>query len=181
MKRGQSAVLDALVLLMICSATATLLLYVVTLYGSNTNKQVMGIYNYEYANTALLALRHVTDDSEIKFWQVLKDENHLASVDPLTSIREYFQQNGDANEIFNRLTNSAPGTLLLHFRRADGIASIYCYNLAGFITCQQSDPVAKDAYDTSKPIDKPFSSYAVATAIRDVKEYDWDVFVKIYF
>jgi len=166
MKRAQAAVMDALVLMMICSAAATLLLYVTSIYGSNSNRQIMAVYDYEYANTALLSLRYVDDNDGNSFWGSLKTV--LTETDAHMAMEKYFSQN--ATTIFSKLMDSSPGDLILQF---EGRRDFYCLGRANIAICVVGKPESFE--------DKSFSTYAVATAVKDLDGETWTFSMKIFF
>jgi len=176
MKRGQAAVMDALILMMICSAAATLLLYVGSLYGSNSNRQMIAIYNYEYSNTALLSLRYVLDGNTEPFWETLKVM--LDSSDPhihaVQIVRDYLQ--GPASNVFQTLTDASPGKLVLQFEGQSRV--FYCHN-PGFISCESGMP---EAWPGALYFEEnTFTTYAVSTTLKDMNGEDWLVTMKMFF
>ena len=104
--RGQGAILDALLFMVIASGAATLMIFVSGLYASSTNGQLMTIYNYEYAGNALIALHYAKDDQANWFWIQLRDK--LASDTPRDDIDSYLSQGGGANSVWTKLTSSSP-------------------------------------------------------------------------
>lgn len=70
MNKGQGAIVDALFFMLICSASATLLFYVSSIYGQSVNQQVSAIYNYEYTGNALVSLRAA---DSYTFWNGLRE------------------------------------------------------------------------------------------------------------
>jgi len=175
MKRGQAAVMDALILMMICSAAATLLLYVGSLYGSNSNRQMIAIYNYEYSNTALLSLRYVLDINSEPFWENLKVM--LDSSDPQISavqiVNDYMQ--GPASNVFQTLTEASPGKLVLQF---EGPRVFFCHN-PEFISCDSGMP---ETWPGALYFEEnTFTTYAVSTTLKDKNREDWLVTMKMFF
>ncbi len=104
--RGQGAILDALLFMVIASGAATLMIFVSGLYATSTNDQIMTIYNYEYAGNALIALHYAKDSQGNWFWNELKDK--LASETPGEDIEGYLGPGGDAESIWATLKSSSP-------------------------------------------------------------------------
>lgn len=71
MNKGQGAVTDALFFMLICSISATLMLYVSSIYGQSINQQISAIYNYEYTGNALVSLKSAENYG---FWNGLRDK-----------------------------------------------------------------------------------------------------------
>ncbi len=123
--KGQGAVLDALLFMVIASGAATLMIFVSGLYASSTNDQIMTIYNYEYAGNALIALHYAKDSQDNWFWSELKDK--LASDTPKEDVEAYLGPEGNAESIWMTLNSSSPagGKTFLCFDR-EGI-NLLCY------------------------------------------------------
>lgn len=105
-KKGQAAMMDAIFFMTVCAGASTLLFYTSGLYGSNTNKQIITIYNFEYAGTALVSLHYAKDLNGDWFWNVL--EGKLAS-DPINSVNTYFSDvSGPAKDVWKAVKDSSP-------------------------------------------------------------------------
>ena len=100
--KGQAAIMDALIFMLIASSAATLLLFVTTLYSSSTNDQIMTIYNYEYAGNALIALHYAKDTEGRWFWNELKAKLEYSPDD----VEDYLD--GDASAIWGKVVESSP-------------------------------------------------------------------------
>jgi hypothetical protein len=101
--KGQAAVMDGLIFMLIASGAATLLLFVSGLYASSTNGQIASIYNSEYLGNALIALHYAKDTDGKWFWNELRTK--LETKDKAT-IEAYF--NSAANQIWENITYSSP-------------------------------------------------------------------------
>lgn len=73
MKKGQAAIMDALLFMLVSAGASALLIYVSSLYGASTNDQVSAMYNYEYAGNALIALHYAQDNDGKWFWNEVKE------------------------------------------------------------------------------------------------------------
>lgn len=102
--KGQAAIMDAFIFMLICSGAATLLLFVSSLYASSTNGQILTIYNYEYAGNALIALHYAKDSDGRWFWNELKTK--LIGGDPAV-ITNYFE-GGPASYVWKNIIESSP-------------------------------------------------------------------------
>ena len=98
--RGQGAIMDAMLFMLIASAGAGLLIYTTSLFGTNTNKEIIAVYNYEYMSNALIALHYAKDNDGQWFWNSLKD--HIESGDAAA----YFS--GPAKDVWASLNESSP-------------------------------------------------------------------------
>ena len=101
--KGQAAIMDALIFMLIASGAATLLLFVSSMYSSSTNDQIMTIYNYEYAGNALIALHYAKDSEDRWFWNELKAKLLTGDYQELA---DYFE--GDAEMVWKNITHSSP-------------------------------------------------------------------------
>jgi hypothetical protein len=63
--------MDALLFMLIASAGAGLLIYTTSLFGTNTNREITAIYNYEYMSNAFIALHYAKDSDGLWFWNEL--------------------------------------------------------------------------------------------------------------
>jgi len=102
--KGQAAIMDALIFMLIASGAATLLLFVTGLYASSTNGQIATIYNYEYAGNALIALHYAQDSQGRWFWNELK--GMVEGSDSQNEINDYFT--GYAKQVWENITSSSP-------------------------------------------------------------------------
>jgi len=119
--RGQAAIMDALIFMLIASGASALLLFAAGIYSSSTNTQINTIYNYEYAGNALIALHYAKDEKGNWFWNEL--EKKLLSTDQ-TVIKAYMD--GDAHLIWQNVTASSPaGETRLCFEGAGLINPCY--------------------------------------------------------
>ncbi len=102
MNKGQSAIMDALFFMIICSVSATLLFYVSSLYGQSVDQEISAIYNFEYTGNALLSLMNV-DDGE--FWRGVQEK--VENNEDISDIRENISsyKNG---KIWEEVLNSSP-------------------------------------------------------------------------
>ncbi len=169
--KGQSAVMDGIFFMLVCGAAATLLFYTAGLSGSNTSRQIATIYNYEYAGTALVTLHYAQDADNNWFWNELKLK--LADSDPEGSIQEYvkpgFAGEGQASEIWNKLTASAPSQdLVLYF---SGVNPFYCHGDDSTVfRCG-----AKPGNLENKTV------FASSVKIIDDNLNTWDVIMQLYY
>jgi hypothetical protein len=137
--KGQAAIMDALIFMLIASGAATLLLFVSSVYSSSTNDQIMTIYNYEYAGNALIALHYAKDSENRWFWNELKAK--LLTGD-YQELEDYFS--GDAKMVWKNITNSSPA----------GENTFICFTGAG---------LAKDCYPD---IDVPDSTTVYSSSVK---------------
>lgn len=88
--------MDALFFMTVCSGAAVLLFSVSGAYNANTNKQITSMYNYEFANTALISLHYAkyadAGGSEKWFWIELCKK--LAKDNPGDEVKKFLESNG---------------------------------------------------------------------------------------
>ena len=113
--RGQAAVMDSMMFLLIASGAATLLLYVSSIYGSSTNQQIIAMYNYEFGSDALASLHYAKDADGKYFWKELKTK--LA--DSETATKTYL--NDKVAALWQKLKDASPSQCpFLCFETASG-------------------------------------------------------------
>ena len=155
--KGQAAIMDALIFMLVASGAATLLLFVAGIYSSSTNTQITTIYNYEYGGNALIALHYAKDEQGKWFWNELK--NKLLSSSQ-ADVEDYL--NGDAKYIWQNITASSPA----------GQNTALCFQGAAFSTGQ-----AIPCYPFSKP--EPVSTTIYTSSVKITP--DINVIIKLYY
>lgn len=101
MKKGQAAIMDALLFMLVSAGASALLIYVSALYGASTNDQVSAMYNYEYAGNALVALHYAQDKDGDWFWNEVREI--LNGNDP-NDVKNYISNSG----VWNYIIDSSP-------------------------------------------------------------------------
>ena len=108
--KGQSSIIDAFFFLMICASAATLMIYTAGLYGVNTSRQMAMVYNFEYANNALIALHYSQDSSGNYFLNKLEEKlGNIGS--ERNDVQSYFEN--DAEDIWKELISSSPSSSIV--------------------------------------------------------------------
>lgn len=155
--RGQAAIMDALIFMLVASGAATLLLFVAGIYSSSTNTQITTIYNYEYGGNALIALHYAKDEQGKWFWNELK--NKLLSSSQ-ADVEAYLT--GNAKYIWQNITASSPA----------GQNTTLCFQGAAFSTGQ-----VIPCYPFSKP--EPVSTTIYTSSVKITP--DINVIIKLYY
>lgn len=122
--KGQAAIMDALIFMLIAAGASTLLLFVSSLYASSSNVQIMAMYNYEYGGNALIALHYAKDDKGRWFWNEIKN---LVEKYDSKGIDDYL--NGHAEMVWKNVTYSSPA----------GDRTYLCFKSSSFSHCYPSD------------------------------------------
>ena len=158
-KKGQAAVTDALIFMMICSGAASLLAYVAGLYGTSTNEQMLTIYNYEFAGTALVSLHYAEDDDGHRFMVKVKEKLAKVTASDPTPITDYLD--GLAHDsVWDKLYKASPtATITLCFK--SGTGNEICYPSAG-----------------SSMIQRIFTS---SVSLKDDNNKQWTMAIKLYY
>jgi len=140
--RGQAAIMDALIFMLVASGAATLLLFVAGIYSSSTTTQINTIYNYEYGGNALIALHYAKDEQGKWFWNEL--EKKLTTTNQ-ADIEAYLD--GDARFVWQNITASSPAgqNTKLCFEGA-GLGATPCYPF------NTPEPVSTTIYTSSVKI-----------------------------
>ena len=162
--KGQAAVMDALIFMLIASGAATLLLFVSGLYSSSTNNQMTTIYNYEYGGNALIALHYAKDIQGKWFWNELKNKLNEDYADGI--VLSYLQ--GDASGIWAKVIESSPA----------GKNTFLCFSGAVNFCCgarQDSFDCASDVPLPSKYGDSTVYSSSVGITSQNT------VLIKLYY
>ncbi len=139
--KAQAAIVDALFLMFIASASASLLYFISQVYGSNTSQQFTAVYNYDYLRSAVLVYFNIKDEDGEWFIQGLKER--LSSNDPVNEVAYYFSGKGKAIKAF--FDNSPSPNSTITFSSSSG-DSFYCYKNKNpspgtpEITCKQGEP-----------------------------------------
>lgn len=163
--KGQAAIIDALFFMLICAGASTLLFYTSGLYGASTNRQVITIYNYEYAGTALVSLHYAKDTADDWFWSELKDK--LGESNSETLVSTYFGSQyarGRAYHIWEALKGSSPsGDMFLCFSSG---TDTFCY--------PNNNPLTDASYERK-------SAYTSSVNLIDKNRGAWEVSIRLYY
>lgn len=163
--KGQAAIMDALIFMLIAAGAASLLLYISGLYNSSTNSQVISIYNYEYAGNALISLHYARDSDDHWVWLELKKK--LAMSSPESEVIDYL----DTTDIKAHITRSSPTSCtFLNFRRESTGEEIYY---------PESCDKATATFTPDELKDRPVYTSSVHT--RDSMGDVWTVILKLYY
>ena len=137
--KGQAAVMDGLIFMLIASGAATLLLFTSSLYATSTNSQIVSIYNQEYGGNALVALHYAKDYKGGWFWNELR--GRLDAGASQTDLSYYLSDASQAKQVFENLTYSSPAgeNTYLCFKE---IGSNYCCgkNATSGFSCLRNNP-----------------------------------------
>jgi len=152
--KGQAAIMDALIFMLVASGAATLLLFVAGIYSSSTSTQINTIYNYEYGGNALIALHYAKDEQGRWFWNELEGKLTAASQ---ADVEAYM--NGDARFIWQNITSSSPA----------GQNTTLCFEGAGL--------GATPCYPFNRP--EPASTTVYTSSVKITP--DIDVIIKLYY
>jgi hypothetical protein len=147
--KGQAAVTDALIFMLICSGAATLLTYVAGLYGTSTNTQMLTIYNYDFAGTALVSMHYAEDDNDDRFWLKLKEK--LTDVTSLNHdpVLDYLQGPAYTN-VLEKLEQSSPTPNTYLCFEKQGTSINFCYSPAGAVETRYGFTHAVDTKDNDE-------------------------------
>ena len=97
--RGQSAIMDGLIFLLVSSMASGLLIYVSGLYAESSNAQLNSAYSQEFASSAMIALHYAKDSKGNSFW------NGLASAGS-SGMDSYLENAG--KDVWDSLKAKAP-------------------------------------------------------------------------
>lgn len=161
-KKAQAAIVDALFFMLICAGASTLLFYTSGLYGASTNKQIITIYNYEYAGTALVSLHYAKDTNNDWFWNKLKEK--LSENNPENSVYNYFGNQytkGRAYGVWEALRDSSPS--------AD---TFLCFSSGSKVFCYPSNPLLEF---------EKRSVYTSSVNLIDKNGDTWEIALRLYY
>ncbi|MBS3060066.1 MAG: hypothetical protein J4432_01005 [DPANN group archaeon] len=133
--KGQAAMMDALIFMLIASGAATLLIFAAGLVGSSTNEQLITIYNLQYANVALVAFFHGQDTNGDFILTRLSEITALTSDNTKisTDLTAYFENtgpgtpDGPGKDVFTKLKNSSPSSSVILCFQIQGREQQVCY------------------------------------------------------
>lgn len=166
--RGQAAVMDALFFMLVCSGAAVLLYNVAAAYNTTTTKQVTALYNYEYAQTAIVALHYAKDSQSAWFWNRLRGD--LA--DRTTAgahIVAYLE--GDGQVVWNKVIASSPAPYAFLCFESDDSQIKFCVPS----TAGASAKSENDLNTANRP------AYTSAIRVTDTAGTQWAVTLKLYY
>lgn len=145
--RGQGAIMDALLFMMIASAAAGLMIYTTSLYGASSNEQVASIYNYDYSANALIALHYAKDSGGVWFWSEFKNQIKAGTAVNYLS--------GSASGIWNSLSSSSPSRYtFLCWEYSVNPSRNGCYPLSyAGVTDSSLSTAMRTVYVSSVPMD----------------------------
>lgn len=173
--KGQAAIMDALIFMLVASAAGTLVIHISGIYGSSTTEQVSMIYNLEWVNNAVLALEYSQDNKGNWFWIELKTKLAVTSGDPLipepqTTVRKYFQDvPTGAFLILDKVMTASPagkGRTFLCFE----LGNIFCIDSLGSITN------AVTGFETAN---RP--AVTAGLSLTDTSNRDWKISLRLYY
>jgi len=126
--KGQAAIMDALIFMLLASGAATLLFFASSLYASSTNSQLTSIYNNEYANNAMIALHYAQDTRGMWFWNEIR-----GIADTQDAVETYL--NGYAREVWTNITSSSPAGERTFLCFEGSIVPYCCGGSTGSVDC----------------------------------------------
>jgi hypothetical protein len=154
--KGQAAIMDALIFMMIVSGAASLLLFVSGLFATSTNNQLITIYNYEYGTNALIAMHYAKDMDGNWFWNELRHKLIMRE-----SIKTYLD--GKALSVYQNLTYSSPA----------GANTFLCFNGA-------PTGLDGDCYPTNPNLLEDAATMTVYASSVKITP-DIDIIIKLYY
>ena len=173
MRKGQAAITDALIFMLIASAAASLLLYVSGLYGSSTTKQVYFAYSNQFVKDSLVTLHYLDDSSGNRFWLEMRrqmDNVHLTgdrqNNDVQHALLAYLESNFFA--VFDPLCKAAGARC---DKNTDSDVTL-CLETPGLKVCYPNYLAAYDAGGKSV--------YSAFVNFIDPKQRRWSATLKIF-